>query len=331
MMKVCVWFRTVDGPWGGGNQFLKALAQWLVANGHEVTDRPRGDEDVVLVNAFNAGAGKRLRPNEVAHVRRQGAYRPWSRLIPQPLSMSLKRKGPAIVHRLDGVAELIRGHRSEADDRQREVNALTDFTIFQSVYCRDSFATTGVHPAASTIIYNGVDGSIFRPAAQRREPGRVLRFIGSSWSSNPRKGFATIAALSLVPDVEVRFAGRWPETIDPQRVIMLGAKASHDLADALRDADAMVHAAENEPCSNAILEALACGLPVLYRDSGGNRELAGDFGVAIGDDLAASAEQLRANYQTLRANVLAQHGRFLIDSAAEKYVEVFERARGSRS
>lgn len=328
-MNVCVWFQTTEGPWGGGNQFLKALGRWLAAHGHQVTDRPRGGEDVVLVNAFNAGAGQRLRPNEVAHVRRQGVVRPWSRFVPARLSSSLARKGPAIVHRLDGVAELVRGRRTEADDLQRDVNALTDFTIFQSVYCRESFGSVGVTPPASTIIYNGVDGSVFYPAAERREPGRVLRFIGSSWSSNPRKGFPTLAALSLVPDVEVRFAGRWPESVDPQRVVMLGAKPSADLAGSLRDADAMVHAAENEPCSNAILEALACGLPVLYRDSGGNRELAGDFGVAIGDDrLAANVERLRASYDALRANVLASRERFLIDGVARQYVQAFQEARG---
>jgi glycosyltransferase involved in cell wall biosynthesis len=250
--------------------------------------------------------------------------------VPQMLSTTFHRGGPPIVHRLDGVGELVRGHRTDADDLQRDINQLTDHTIFQSVYCRESFASVGVTPVSFDVINNGVDGSIFYPA-ERKRFGPVLRLIGSSWSPNPRKGFSTLAALSLLPDVEVRFAGRWPEQVASQRVILLGPQPSESLAEALRGADAMVHAAENEPCSNAILEALACGLPVLYRDSGGNRELAGDFGLAIGDDLEAAAHRFRSSLETFRARVLEAREQFLIETAAVRYLAVFEKIAEQRA
>ena len=41
-----------------------------------------------------------------------------------------------------------------------------------------------------------------------------------------------------------------------------------------------VHRPErDDPCSNALLEALACGLPAAYRDSGGHPELVGEGGL----------------------------------------------------
>ncbi|HET7435651.1 MAG TPA: glycosyltransferase family 4 protein [Thermoanaerobaculia bacterium] len=329
-MKICLWFRTVDGPWGGGNQFLKALGRELSARGHAITDWPSGGEDLLLINAFNAGANRRLNAREVADVRRSGKWTALSPYTPVALSRARRRRGPAIVHRLDGVGIAVRGVATKADDVQSAVNALTDATIFQTEYCLTSFAAHGVTPAHYTIIPNGVDGSIFYPSAAPRPLGKKLVFIGSSWSSNPRKGFATLAALSEVPDVEVRFAGRWPEAIDSRNVVLLGAKSSHDLADALRDADAMVHAAQNEPCSNAVLEALACGLPVLYLDSGGTREIAGDYGVAIGSDLAANVDALRASYDALRERVRAERSRFLIEAAATAYLREFEIIRSLR-
>jgi glycosyltransferase involved in cell wall biosynthesis len=48
-----------------------------------------------------------------------------------------------------------------------------------------------------------------------------------------------------------------------------------------RSADAYVMTKHNAPCPNTVLEALACGLPVLYSDSGGVGELVGPCGVAL--------------------------------------------------
>ena len=42
------------------------------------------------------------------------------------------------------------------------------------------------------------------------------------------------------------------------------------------------HASRDDPCSNALLEALACGLPAAYLDSGGHPELVGGGGLSFG-------------------------------------------------
>lgn len=327
-MKICIWFKPTEGPWGGANQFLRALASELRRLGHEVSDEPRRGDEVVLLNAFMKGAGIRLRPREVEYVRRVGTRHPWSRFFPANISRALARTDAAFVHRLDGVAHLIRGVRSDADDVHVAVNALCDYTIFQSRYCVTSFRESGgVDPRHSTIVYNGVDGSVFAPPANASTTTpRTIRFGASSWSPNPRKGFAHIAALSLVEGVEVQFAGRWPESVDAKNVKLVGAKDSRDLAEWLRTLDAMVHAAENEPCSNAILEGLASGLPMLYLDSGGNRELAGDYGIALSGDYARDAGALRDRYSALRERVLADRAKFLIGSVAGAYVRAFEEA-----
>ena len=87
-----------------------------------------------------------------------------------------------------------------------------------------------------------------------------LRIVGVSWSSNPRKGFATLAEASLLPGVEVTFVGNWCPDISPENVKLTGPLRPEDLAEILRSSHVMLHAAWEEPCSNAIVEALACGL-----------------------------------------------------------------------
>ena len=98
----------------------------------------------------------------------------------------------------------------------------------------------------------------------------------------------------------------------------------------MREHDALIHAAKNEPCSNTVVEALASGLPALYLDSGGNKELAGEYGVAISDDLEQDLEVFRSSYNELRERVLDHREKFLMPRAAKAYMESFERARDLR-
>jgi glycosyltransferase involved in cell wall biosynthesis len=325
-VKICIWFGVTDLPWGGGNQFLRALSSALEKAGHTVSHIPK-DADVVLINSHNAGPNLLLHPGIVAQVRQIGRVtKPWLQFIPAEMWKILPRRGPAIIHRLDGVARLIRGRKTVADRLVPAINRLADFTIFQSYYSLKSFASCGLQPKNSDIIFNGVDNEIFYLPSQTRLSDRVIRLIAASWSPNPRKGFAILAKVSQIPGVEVRFAGRWCETINPLKVELLGEKTSSELAEYMRNSDAMIHAAQNEPCSNAILEALACGLPVLYLDSGGNRELAGEYGVEISDDLQDDVERLRVNLSILREKVRAAHSDFLIGPVAKRYTEVFESA-----
>ena len=38
----------------------------------------------------------------------------------------------------------------------------------------------------------------------------------------------------------------------------------------------------HDPCSNAVIEAMACGLPIIFHNSGGNFELVNDAGWGFG-------------------------------------------------
>jgi len=323
-LKICIWFGITNQPWGGGNQFLRALSGALEEAGHKITHIP-GNSEVILINSHNAGINKVLYPGIVAQVRQTGRVPShWSRFIPPILWELLPRRGPAIIHRLDGVAELVRGRKTIADKIIPPLNRLTDFTIFQSLYSHDSFSSVGVHPKNFNIIHNAVDGKIFYLPLQLRWPSKKIKLISVSWSPNPRKGFSVLAEASQIHGVEVQFAGRWCETIDPLNVKLLGEKTSKELAELMRNSDAMIHAAKNEPCSNAILEGLACGLPILYLDSGGNRELAGEYGIAISENLRDSVDLLINNLTFLRDKVIASHDNFLIDPVAKQYLTAFE-------
>lgn len=326
-MNISIWFDFTDGPWGGGNQFLKALFSELVKKGHKVTKEPKKDTDVVLLNSHNRGSKKLLWPGMVSQLRQINRYNEIiGKRIPVKFWIRLfKRSGPILVHRLDGVAELIRGKRTYADDIQPAINALCDHTIFQSEYCRSSFAQYNVTPHNYNVIKNGIDSEIFYPTPHKKTNGKNLKLVAVSWSDNPRKGFAELANISEIDNVELTFIGRWAQSINKKHVNCVGIKKSYELADIMRKSDGMVHAAINEPCSNAILESLACGLPVIYKNSGGNEELAGDYGIPLSRDLHNTINTFRDKLDFLREKVIQDNGRFSIGIVADKYIQVFKK------
>ena len=119
------------------------------------------------------------------------------------------------------------------------------------------------------------------------------------------------------------FVGNWCPDVNPASVRLAGVLRSKELAEVMRSSHAMIHAAWNEPCSNAIVEAMACGLPLIYRDSGGNRELAGEYGVPLTEDLGATLEGMARRYSELRESVLRDRETFLISRAAREYLSLF--------
>ena len=108
--------------------------------------------------------------------------------------------------------------------------------------------------------------------------------------------------------------------------LLAAITCAQEIAKQMRESDAFIHAAINEPCSNAIIEAMACGLPLLFKDSGSNRELAGEYGIPLTDNFVDEVNILQNGYSRLRDRVLHDRSKFLMESAAAQYVKSFERA-----
>jgi len=143
-------------------------------------------------------------------------------------------------------------------------------------------------------IPNGVDSAVFTPAAA--EERRALRgrlglpadqmlcaFVGrltpqkdpdillEAWTM----GRFSRAHLVLVGDGPLRRGLEARVACGPLAGQVIFAGATADVASYLRAADLLVLPSRAEGMSNALLEAMACGVPVVATDVNGNREVVG--------------------------------------------------------
>jgi glycosyltransferase involved in cell wall biosynthesis len=257
---VAIFHQFVRPPYGGANQFFLALRDELRRRGLRVGENVVGPSThACLLNSF-AFDDARLR---------------------RMLHPALR-----IVHRVDGPVALYRGFDDGADERVVRLNAeLASATVFQSRYSLAAHERLGLRLRDPVVIPNAVDPAIFHPPSGRtRLDGRRVRIIATSWSDNPNKGGAAYRRLEQDLDwsrYELTFVGRVSEPFERARVVP--PVGSEELAALLREHDIYIAASINDPCSNALLEALACGLPTLYADSGGHPELVGEAGFGFSD------------------------------------------------
>src|SRR5256886_902111 len=233
------------------------------------------------------------------------------------------RDGVRMVHRVDGPIGVYRGFDDGTDARIASVNhELADATILQSRYSLDKHRELGLELRDPVVIHNAVDPTIFRPPPVRDPlPGRPLRVIATSWSDNPRKGAEVLEWLDRNLDLdsyELTFAGRTQAKLE--RINVVGPLASEPLAELMRAHDVYLAASQDDPCSNALLEGLACGLPAAFRRSGGHPELVGEAGIGFDDpeELPDVFSRLRDELDERRAAIRVP----ALADVADRYLEV---------
>ncbi len=279
-LTVGLWHDFVPPPFGGGNQFMLALRKWFgQQEGVRVVNNKVRGVDVHLLNAVRF---------DVDRVRRARS----SRKVP-------------VLHRIDGPISLIRGKDRELDDLCFSLNKeLASATIMQSIWTLQRSLELGYHPVRPVVVPNAVDPDIFNPHGRIPfDPSRKIRLISTSWSDNPRKGGAIYRWIESNLDwdrFDYTFVGRASESF--QRIRQVEPVPSKELAELLRCHDIYITASSNDPCSNAVIEALACGLPVLYMNDGGHPELVGYGGLPFNDetDILPQLDKIAANYPIFR-------------------------------
>jgi glycosyltransferase involved in cell wall biosynthesis len=293
---VAIFHEFAPPPIGGGHQFLRALWREIERRGLRVENNTISRRTrACLFNSFNF---------DFARLR-------W-----------LRRAGCRLVHRVDGPIDVYRGRDDGVDGHIWRINQLADATIFQSQYSLAKHRELGMEFRAPTVVLNAVDPSMFHPHGRAAfDSRRKLRLISTSWSDNPNKGSAVYRWLEDHLDwerFEYTFVGRAAERFT--RIRALPPTPSDQLAQLLRQHDIFITASRNDPCSNALIEALSCGLPAIYLRSGGHPEIVGNagFGFEAPEEIPALLDRLAAEYTARQAQIALP----TLPEVADRYLAV---------
>jgi glycosyltransferase involved in cell wall biosynthesis len=307
-MKIHILYPFIDGPYGGGNQFLKALK-------HELANRSQYSDDLsgADVCLFNGSPFEDHRSIEKLH------------------DAFIKHPDLVYIIRIDGPTSLARGVGKFYDLLIKRLSSLYfDGIVFQSEWSRrQNRRTTGISSPHETIVFNAADPGIFNPVGRKDyNRGRKMHLIATSWSNNQRKGFPIYEYLDKRLDwskYSMVFVGNAPCNFD--NILHLNPVPSAELAELLRKNDVYITASRNDACPNSLLEALACGLPAIALNDGGHPEIIGRGGILFDrqEELTEKIEYMRENY----SQYLASLPHYKIENAAEKYVQFGQEIRSA--
>ncbi len=286
-------------PAGGGHQFLRAFVRQAAARGLRIENNMISRTTrACLFNSFNFREKRLLRT---------------------------KRDSVLYVHRVDGPVDVYRGRDDGVDRRIHAISQkMADKTIFQSRYSLEKHLELGMQFRKPIVIMNAADPQIFHSRGKATfSRNRKIRLIAASWSDNINKGAPTYQWLDEHLDwerFEFTFVGRTQAGF--KNICVISPVDSMRMAELFREHDIYITASRNDPCSNSLIEALACGLPAIYLQSGGHPEIVNQAGAGFeaAEQIPELLDKVVKGYESLQARIST----FSIESACEKYLEALE-------
>ena len=206
-----------------------------------------------------------------------------------PLTRLAARRAIPVVLNQDGV-----GYPAWAGARAGDVNrplksalGAADHILYQSEFSkRSADLFLGEPDGAWEILYNAVDVDHFSPAEEVPANGPVVLLGGDQYQAYKLElGVRAFGALRAShADARLLVTGRLASA--PERLIdelglgdaveLVGRYPQREAPALLRRAHVYLHPKVNDPCPSAVIEAIACGVPVVYAGSGGTVELVGE-------------------------------------------------------
>ena len=247
---------------------------------------------------------------------------------------NMKNKNGKIIIRVND-CDITRPNLPPEQSREKAIiknNNEINYFIFNSEFIRDYYQKF-IDVSKSAVIYNGCDTNIFYPENSIIDKPKQFKIITHHWSNNMNKGYQIYYDLwkyfMKTNNYEFVFIGKnIPDMF--KEVPIIGPYVGNELANAIRNCQIYITDSIYDSCPNHVIEAISCGLPILYRrHEGGARELCELFPKKIGEsysnleELVEKMVMIRKNYLEYKKNVDEYSKYFALEKQISKYGEEF--------
>lgn len=155
--------------------------------------------------------------------------------------------------------------------RQAALAADGLITVCQAL--KDVLVDMGIDDSRVTVLRNGVDLELFQPTVRPATRSTVTELLSVGYLIERKGHHLVIEALAHLPDCRLTIVGDGPERHQLEnlaaqlgvadRVIFAGSLPHEQLPTYYNAADILVLASSREGWANVLLEAMACGTPVV--------------------------------------------------------------------
>ena len=255
--------RPPNGSYGGGSFFVQNMTKFLLDNGFKVVFELINNIDIIFIIDPRRGEYFKYGFEEIKNYKKNF---PNIKLIHRVNECDIKREKSIIIEPL-----LVK--------TMLEV----DIVIFVSKWLQDYYLNKyNLNLKNYKYIISGcnrnnfyfqknIDINIPKNEIENNTKNMKIskvRLVTHHWSNNYLKGFHIYNELDkLLPslkNIEFTYIGNYNPNYKPKNIKLKPPTSGRELGDELRNHNIYITATQNEPGAMHYLEAMSCGLPILY-------------------------------------------------------------------